>query len=155
VKPTLHIDSASRLPSPEGLTVQPLRLAAMALVPSWLRRVTDGRPIGCFATGDEVQLMEAALRARSNPLFASQGPVKRYRLTLEARWEKLIGAGALRPDTLRWGAHDGQREIRSVPSGSWLVCTCARGVDCHTVWLAPFLARAGWRVVLRGEEVPL
>ncbi len=44
-----------------------------------------------------------------------------------------------------------------VPLGSTLCCSCAvakaAAGECHRAWAAPFLVRAGWRVVLDGEEV--
>jgi hypothetical protein len=46
---------------------------------------------------------------------------------------------------------DGFRNL--VADGDTLCCACARGAECHRRWAAPFLVRAGWRVVLDGEEV--
>ena len=44
-----------------------------------------------------------------------------------------------------------------VLDGDTLCCACsvaeARAGRCHRAWAAPFLARAGWRVVLDGVEV--
>lgn len=45
-----------------------------------------------------------------------------------------------------------------VEDGDTLLCACPRPDsprrhhECHIEWLAPFLRRAGWRVVLYGEE---
>lgn len=44
-----------------------------------------------------------------------------------------------------------------VGDGDTLCCACARSEAaagrCHRAWLAPFLVRAGWRVILDGVEV--
>ena len=44
-----------------------------------------------------------------------------------------------------------------VLDGATLCCACsvaeARAGRCHRAWAAPFLVRAGWRVVLDGVEV--
>lgn len=44
-----------------------------------------------------------------------------------------------------------------VVDGDTLCCACSRGAagrhECHRVWVAAALARAGWRVILDGVEV--
>lgn len=42
-----------------------------------------------------------------------------------------------------------------ISDGDTLLCACARGAECHRRWAAPFLVRAGWRVLLDGVEVVL
>ena len=46
-----------------------------------------------------------------------------------------------------------------VQDGDTLCCSCSKAAslagECHRAWAAPFLVRAGWRVVLDGEEVAL
>lgn len=48
-------------------------------------------------------------------------------------------------------------EVVLVADGDSLLCACSRTdaavARCHRAWAAPFLARAGWRVVLDGAEV--
>jgi len=57
------------------------------------------------------------------------------------------------------GALSARTECRIVPvaDGDTLCCACsvaeARAGRGHRAWAAPFLARAGWRVVLDGVEV--
>lgn len=41
----------------------------------------------------------------------------------------------------------------SVADGDTLLCACAVGAPCHRREAAPFLVRAGWRVILDGVEV--
>lgn len=160
-RPTLFLDSAAHLPPIDPADLWhpnrppakfPLRLAAMAKAPAWLRDVTHGRPLGTYAEGDEVPLMEAALQARAAPLFRSQEPIAVYRAALEAGWRLRLDEGAFGIGSFEWATWRSEN-LRTVVDGTWIVCTCARGVECHTAWLAPFLARAGWRVVLRGEQV--
>jgi hypothetical protein len=47
---------------------------------------------------------------------------------------------------------------RPVADGDVLLCACSREAaargECHRVWAAEALARAGWRVVLDGKELP-
>ena len=57
------------------------------------------------------------------------------------------------------------RETDYAPDGEWvnvrdgdtLCCACSRveaaAGRCHRAWSAPFLVRAGWRVLLDGAEV--
>jgi len=46
----------------------------------------------------------------------------------------------------------------SVRDGDTLCCACSRADaaagKCHRAWAAPYLVRAGWRVILDGVEVP-
>jgi hypothetical protein len=46
--------------------------------------------------------------------------------------------------------------LLTVADGDTLLCACSREAaargECHRVWSAAFLHRAGWRVVLDGEE---
>lgn len=56
-------------------------------------------------------------------------------------------------DVAEMQSDDGVR----VRDGDTLCCACsvaeARAGRCHRTWAAPFLVRAGWRVVLDGVEV--
>jgi hypothetical protein len=40
-----------------------------------------------------------------------------------------------------------------VQDGDTLTCTCSKFVECHRRWAAPYLVKAGWRVILDGVEV--
>lgn len=76
--------------------------------------------------------------------------VDNYLAWLRFRWTSAEGAGIFAPGTLV--AHlRGERVV--VSDGDTLCCACARGAPCHRQAAAPFLARAGWRVVLDGVEV--
>ena len=70
----------------------------------------------------------------------------RYR----AAYEHHLAQNNLEPWRLGVVADDG---LWFVQDGDTLTCTCAKGVDCHRRWAAPFLVKAGWRVVLDGVEV--
>lgn len=41
----------------------------------------------------------------------------------------------------------------AVSDGDSLLCACKVGAPCHRLEAAPFLVRAGWRVILDGSEV--
>ncbi len=41
----------------------------------------------------------------------------------------------------------------AVSHGDSLLCACKVGAPCHRREAAPFLVRAGWRVILDGSEV--
>lgn len=79
-----------------------------------------------------------------------------YRERLETRWAAWRYSGRPGPNRLRWDA--GRWEEGPVQDGDTLCCACSaaasRAGECHRAWAAPFLVRAGWRVVLDGEEVP-
>lgn len=83
-------------------------------------------------------------------------------------WVEDVKAGRLHPDNyaawlrFRWTsgadlhapgalvAHVRGRKVL-VADGDTLCCACARGEFCHRQVAAPFLAGAGWEVVLDGE----
>lgn len=83
--------------------------------------------------------------------------VDEYRLRCETRWDSC--AGGHRPGVLRAIFPEVRRAGRLVvvEDGDTLCCACsvaeARAGRCHRTWAAPFLVRAGWRVVLDGVEV--
>lgn len=85
-------------------------------------------------------------------------------------WLRDVKAGTLHPDNyfawlrFRWTsatalhapgmlvAHGGGASA-PVLDGDTLCCACAVGAPCHRREAAPFLVRAGWRVVLDGVVV--
>ena len=77
-----------------------------------------------------------------------------YRGGSETRVQSFAGAALLNPGKL-W-AQSGVNAV-DVTDGDTLCCACsvaeARAGRCHRAWAAPFLVRAGWRVVLDGVEV--
>lgn len=80
----------------------------------------------------------------------------RYRQAMAHRWGPREYGPDLGPTHL-WAAPDEGPPVR-VSDGDTLCCACAvaeaREGRCHRAWAAPFLVRAGWRVVLDGVEVP-
>lgn len=87
------------------------------------------------------------------------------RLSLDeyrVRYEELIADAAdiLPPGRLCF-ARPPARRGQPVQDGDTLLCACPRPDSpryvrsCHLSWLAPYLVRAAWRVVLYGEEVML
>jgi hypothetical protein len=78
---------------------------------------------------------------------------QRYREELERGWRSAEAAGAfVRLRGVSW--RDG--ECVDIRAGDVLLCGCgleaAREGGCHRTWFAPFLARAGWDVVLDGQR---
>lgn len=79
-----------------------------------------------------------------------------YRELAEARFRVCFVSGTLLPGALAWYAG---KCCWVVSDGDTLLCSCPRPDsprrthECHLEWLAPFLARAGWRVILYGQEV--
>ena len=80
--------------------------------------------------------------------------IDNYAAWLRYRWTAAETAGLFRVGELE--AHVAGRHIEVV-DGDTLCCACsvaeARAGRCHRAWAAPFLVRAGWRVVLDGVEV--
>jgi hypothetical protein len=76
-----------------------------------------------------------------------------YRDRLYARGLDLVQPGKLRA-TIWWTA--GERTLE-VTDGDTICCACSRtkaaAGECHRVWAAEALARAGWRIILDGEEL--
>jgi hypothetical protein len=74
-----------------------------------------------------------------------------YRAACEDRFEASLARGCLTLGGLRCPS-------MLVADGDTLVCACSKAAaaegKCHRVWAAPFLVRAGWRVVLDGVEAP-
>jgi len=84
-----------------------------------------------------------------------------YRERCEAWWLALEEISKFVPGRMRCviKGEDGRHSNWAVEDGDTLLCACARPGsprrthECHLEWLAPFLVRAGWRVVLYGSEV--
>lgn len=135
-RPTVHVTnwSSRRLHGPGR------RLSIQAFPPAWCRESMDG--VVPLLQPDPVRLM--AVRRGTLDLAA-------YRAELEARWDGR--ADRLAPGRLAAQVH-GSNLLGWVQDGDTLLCTCAVAVarrgECHRAWAAPFLVRAGWRVVLDG-----
>lgn len=101
-------------------------------------------------------MMIQALAERGTP--EGEVSMRRYRVSMELRWETVVGR--LAPRALSHVAGPGGMGgglTGDVFDGDTLCCACsvaeARAGRCHRTWAAPFLVRAGWRVVLDGEVV--
>lgn len=90
--------------------------------------------------------MSNALKERRPEAIAA------YREALERRW--LSDLYMLQPGILS-AVNMSDAAGYVIADGDTLCCACAKGADCHRRWAAPFLVRAGWRVVLDGVEVVL
>lgn len=140
-RPTIYLSnwSSHRTPGAHG---PGRKFTIMAVPRPWEHgdgRVTDLAPL----YGMEPRLLRVALDGRHADDVAA------YRLALEARWDDTaLGPGSL------WT--EGGLRVEVV-DGDTLCCACsvaeARAGRCHRAWAAPFLVRAGWRVILDGVEV--
>lgn len=105
----------------------------------------------------EVDLLAQLLRHRKAGSALPADALASYRGSLEARWERYLGALMLGPGSLAFALNlsgrGGQGRVRD---GDTLLCACSRDEAavgrCHRAFAAPFLVRAGWRVVLDGKE---
>jgi hypothetical protein len=97
--------------------------------------------------------LEAALAARGTA--DEERTVALYRAEFRRQLEAW-GVEALAPGRLYANARP-HAWVAHVADGDTLCCACsaanaARGL-CHRAWAAPYLVRAGWRVLLDGVEV--
>ncbi|MFH1570992.1 MAG: hypothetical protein ABIL09_23570 [Gemmatimonadota bacterium] len=84
-----------------------------------------------------------------------------YRARVLEWWSGLEEAGKFEPGRLRCilPRPDGRHDNVAVADGDTLLCACPRPDSprrthpCHLEWLAPYLVRAGWGVILYGSEV--
>jgi hypothetical protein len=113
----------------------------------------EGAVFALSPTGPEVPAMRAALEERRRGALFAGGAMPRYRALIEARWAELLTAGFLAPGRLTAFPYDGPS--RPVVNGDTLACGCSIGQECHRRWAAPYLARAGWDVILDGEPYAL
>lgn len=122
----------------------------MALPRAAFGEVGQGRVNVLTPQGAEVDLMRALVGARRSGAGPDPDLLARYRGALEARWASLdLSPGSVVVQTLTGVGH--------VQAGDVLCCACAASEvlagRCHRAWAAPFLVRAGWRVLLDGAEV--
>jgi hypothetical protein len=115
------------------------------------------------------------IMAAPRPAFGEAGEGRVPLLTPPLAWVQAVKAGTLSFDDYREWYRGGIEEQPSallepgnlwttadsggeVVDGDTLICACSREAAaagrCHRVWAAEALARAGWRVVLDGVEVP-
>lgn len=133
--PRLHITNYSSL----KLYGPGRWLSIQAIPPDWTAPYTDGNVPFLIP-------IRADLVAR----HAGEMSHEDYKATLTKRWE--ARQDLLRPGTLM--AQVGFCLI-AVEEGDTLLCTCsrdkARQGRCHRAWMAPYLAAAGWEVILDGD----
>lgn len=116
-------------------------------------------------TGDLSTLLDAALKERRDQGVGEHLAI--YRAAFEARLRTLseclgdrenpgvgLGPGCLQVYRL---PVDGVTLHDLVGDGDTLCCACSRAEAaagrCHRAWAAPFLKRAGWRVILDGVDI--
>jgi hypothetical protein len=96
-------------------------------------------------------MMTRAVTLRGTP--EGRGIAADYRAVIEGRWRDIGASGFASPLLTAWSGTNAY----AVKSGDTVCCACARSERaagrCHLAWAVPFLVRAGWRVVLDGEEV--
>jgi hypothetical protein len=142
-RPTLHLTNlASRGQHGPGA-----KLCAMANPPWWARG--DGK------VGVAAPFLDDLLDVQARRIG-----IEEYAERCRLRWLYLDGLGRFAPGALVSVRREDKRAVAvPVADGDTLFCACARPDSpkrthpCHIEWLAPFLVRAGWRVVLYGEKV--
>lgn len=118
----------------------------------------DGHVFLLIPTMDqEIADLATLIRARRAKAPTPPDVLARYRGSLEARWAQYLDAGILAPWRFTFVRRRGDALAIPVPDGASLLCGCSANHaaigECHRAWATPFLARAGWRVVLDGVEV--
>ena len=139
-RPTLHLTNwSSRAQHGPGR-----KLCAMARPRRWERG--DGRcAMAAPAEADLPDLQRGRLTEAG------------YRAELVQLWARALPLGMLAPDCLGWRDH--LSKLHRVQDGDSLLCSCPRPDSprrthqCHLEWLAPFLVRVGWDVVLYGRRL--
>jgi hypothetical protein len=113
--------------------------------PRWFE-LGDGRCLDAAPGRDDFEAVNAG---RISP--------DEYRSRCESRWDYCHDQDGLAPGRLLWGREPGYPAAGNVEDGDTLICSCPR-IDspkrtrqCHLEWLAPYLVRAGWDVVLYGR----
>lgn len=142
-RPTLYLTNVASLKTPGHKGPRDGHLTIQARPPHWARgqgRVNVLAPLGALEA-----LMVEAIKERKSRTESNDCMI-RYR----AAYEHHLAQNNLSPWRLGVVADDG---FEFVQDGDTLTCTCAKGVDCHRRWAAPFLVNAGWRVILDGKEV--
>lgn len=139
-RPALHLTNwASRAQHGPGR-----RLCVMAYPRTW--ELGDGTVLAAVPGGRQVR----AFLAGELSVEAYRSHVEKYAAS------RMCGPGELM-FAPRIGTHLGP--ATPVQGGDTLLCSCPRPDSprrthpCHLEWLAPYLVRAGWRVVLYGQEI--
>lgn len=103
--------------------------------------------------GDGLVVAAAPDRLCLEAVTARRMSIAEYKCSCDDRFSIGLLMGGLSPGALRiFATKDPVRD------GDTLLCACARPDSpkrthpCHLEWLAPYLHRAGWRVILYGVE---
>ena len=142
-RPTLYLTNVASLRTPGHKGPRDGHLTIQARPLHWARglgRVNVLAPLGALEP-----LMLAAIKERKSGIDSTDC-MTRYR----AAYEYHLSQNNLAPWRLGVVTDD---DFGFVQDGDTLTCTCAKGVDCHRRWAAPYLVKAGWRVILDGVEV--
>lgn len=152
--PTLYLSNWSSHRTP-GMHGPGPKFTIMARPREWEHG--GGRVPTLIPAGPTLALMDRALdeRRAGGGTAALDEYREAYCATLEV---SLVG---LRPGRMMVISRDHGKKGGTLPASLWdgdtLCCACsvaeARAGRCHRTWAAPFLVRAGWRVVLDGAEV--
>jgi hypothetical protein len=164
MKPTLYLSnwSSHRTPGMHG----PGRKWTIMADPRHFER-GEGRVESLAPLGSRLhRLLRAALADRGNV-----ATMEAYRAAFDAAMETRLAGGLLSPERGTGYRLDGRLWAMGAPGhmtalpgltcrvedGDSLLCACSRDEAaagrCHRAWAAPWLLRAGWRVVLDGAEV--
>lgn len=148
-RPTLHLTnwSSRRLHGPgRAFTI-------MARPRAWewgAGRIDVLSPLGPMGP-----LMERALKDRRGG-EDSWPSLTRYYIAFTAHLADALAAGDISALSMLAVNANGC-DVATIQDGDTLCCACSvaesRAGRCHRAWAAPFLVRAGWRVVLDGVEV--
>jgi hypothetical protein len=144
-RPTLYLSNfaSHRSPGKWGPAYAPLTIMTR---PRHFER-------GAGRVDDLVPTAERDLLARALADRSDVAAMAVYREALEARWSTLD----LSPGVLTYTPTHRPHPMEVLP-GMTLCCACsvaeARAGRCHRSWCAPFLVRAGWRVLIDGVEWP-
>lgn len=142
-RPTLYLTNVASLRTPGHKGPRDGHLTIRARPLHWARglgRVNVLAPLGALEP-----LMLAAIEERKSGIGSHECMI-RYR----AAYEHHLSQNNLSP--WRLGVVT-DNDFWFVQDGDTLTCTCAKGIDCHRRWAAPYLVKAGWRVILDGVEV--
>jgi hypothetical protein len=119
------------------------RVPRLTPMQEWVRDAKAGR------------LSLDAYRALYDERLVTSGQLAPYGHIRDAKGRRPVGS-RLAPGELyavAWGGPN----IIMVGHGDTLCCACSRAKaaagECHRVWAAEALVRAGWRVILDGQEL--
>lgn len=146
--PTLFLANFSTLRRADPAVVGTgRRWTAMAAPRRW--EMGDGRVAALCPLPED-------LRGVQSGRFTAEEYFERFRAGVGTRlWSLGPGLLSAHPSPNHWDRYPAPA---TVADGDFIGCACARDAalrgECHLFHAAPFLVRAGWRVVLHGVEWP-